>query len=138
MNTILINVIVVIVIFGLTTYINIKTKFAKDEKEAMTHVKTLALNLLLLLSSGWMIYVLFLNFLSPQPLDKISLFIILSNSFSLFYAFISLHFRKLLSLLEAHVSQTTDMTIKQLTLFEKLPCIKDEKTTQQTHQPDAD
>jgi hypothetical protein len=119
MSPILINVIIVILVFGLTTYMNIKTKFAKNEKEAMRHAKTLALNLIIILSSGWMAYILFMTFLSALPLDRKSLFFILLNSFGLFYVFIGFHFRQVLSLFEKHVK-----------LFEQLPCIKDDKSTQ--------
>jgi len=104
----LINVIVVIFIFGLTTYINIKTKFAKDEKEAIRHAKTLALNLALILACGWAAYRLFVDFSSTAPLDRKSLLIILINSLSLFYVFISRHIHRILD------------------LFEKLQCIKKE------------
>ena len=119
MRLILINVIIVIFIFGLTTYINIKTKFAKDEKEAMRHAKTLALNLILVLSSAWMVYILVMNFLSPEPLDKKSLFFILVNSFGLFYVLIGYHLGRVLSIF-----------YKYLKLLNKLPCTKDNKATQ--------
>ena len=95
----LINVIVVILIFGLTTYMNIKTKFAKDEKEAMRHAKTLVLNLGIALACGWLAYRLFVDFSSSTPLNRESLLIILINSFSLFYVLIALHLHRILSLI---------------------------------------
>jgi hypothetical protein len=101
MNPILINLIVVILIFGLTTYMNIKTKFAKDEKEAMRHAKTLALDLALLLLCIWSAYRLFVDLLSDAPLDRRSLLIILINSFSLFYVFmVTFHLNRIVSLIE--------------------------------------
>lgn len=101
MSPMLINVIVVIFIFGLTTYINIKTKFAKDEKEAMRHAKTLALNLALILACGWAAYRLFVDFSSPSPLDKKTLLFMLINSFALFYVFIvNFHLNRIISIIK--------------------------------------
>jgi hypothetical protein len=134
MSPTLINVIVIILIFGLTTYINIKTKFAKDEKEAMRHVKTLALNLALILACGWTTYRLFVDFSSPTPLDKKTLLFMLINSLSLFYVFISLHFYKILSLFNKQLS----LFNAHIEIHEQLPCIKNNKSAQQENRGDKE
>ena len=101
MRAILINVIIVIFIFGLTTYMNIKTTFAKNEKEAMRHAKTLILNLALILACGWGAYRLFIHFSSPGPLDKETLLFILINAFTLFYVVIIFHIQRIIKLIES-------------------------------------
>lgn len=127
MSEIVTNVIIVIVIFGLTTYINIKTKFAKDEREAMQHAKTLGLNLALIVACGWSAFRLFKDFSSPSPLDKKTLLFILINSFGLFYVVIGLHLRSLLRIFG-----------KFLNLFTKLQCIKEDTTAQKPARPDKE
>lgn len=110
MSPVLISAIVSISIFGLATYINIKTKFAADEKEAMRHVKTLALNLILIISCAWTAYKLYEDFSSPTPLDKQSLLIILINSFGLFYVLIVRHLHYILSVNEKSIALFSDFS----------------------------
>lgn len=100
MSPILISVITSISILGLTTYINIKTKFAPDEKTAMNNVKILIYCIALILCCSLAVYSLIKEFILDAPLNRTSLLVILINSFSLFYIFIILHLHRMLSLIE--------------------------------------
>ena len=79
-----ITIILNILVFAINILMSIKLKFAKTQKEAMSFAKQLFLNLTLFLISCIIIYFLFIEFTSPAPLDKESLFRILFLSFSLF------------------------------------------------------
>lgn len=105
MNPIWISVIVAICIFALTTYINIKIKFAPDQKTAVKQVKTLIFSIILICFCGYSAFRLIKEFafVLDTPLSRTSLLTILINSFSLFYVAIMMHLFKLLSLIEKMV-----------------------------------
>jgi ATP/ADP translocase len=88
-NTIIIPVILVLLSAGLTYFITIKVKFAKDEKTAMTHARNFMFFVLVIFAIGLSIYLLIKEYFSTSPFTKESLFSILLASFSLFYAVIA-------------------------------------------------
>ena len=100
MGSLITNVILVLVSVGLTFYISIKVKFATDEKTAITCFKNFIIKLILIGLYLVIIYNLIEQFISPEPLTRKSLFIILLNSFALFYAFMNYYFKKIIYLIQ--------------------------------------
>jgi hypothetical protein len=105
MERIIINVIIALLIFVLSTYMNIRTKTGKDQKVGMPYYKSTALNIILAVCCGWAAYALFIDLSSSDPLDRVSLVIILINFLSLFYLFITWQLQRLLSMAEKMIQK---------------------------------
>lgn len=87
-NTVIYSVIAAVIVIPLTAYVNIKIKFAPDEKEATKHLKNLMLNIVLLLSNAFIVYLLFKEVQSPEPVTRKSILnIALLTSILLFFIF---------------------------------------------------
>lgn len=84
MNQTLITAALSIIILSITTYINIKIKFAKDEKEAFNHIYGFASNFLLMFFVAWCSYSLYLELTSNFPITRKSILIIVVNVLAIY------------------------------------------------------
>ncbi len=113
MIPILISIVVSVFILGLTAYINIKIKFAPDEKTAMSHAKTLIYRIALIICCSYSAYILIREFTLDAPLDRASLGVILLNSFSLLYIFI----------VEVNLGRIMSLMERLISIVERLSCV---------------
>jgi len=99
MIPIIISIVLGFAILGIQIWMNIKIKFAKTQQEAMSHAKTLVINLISFLGVGIGLYLLYNELNSPSILDKKSLYRILLISFSLATVFFTWFMFALLSMI---------------------------------------
>jgi len=124
-QTIFITIAIGVGIASVTAWINIKIKFAQNADQAKRDTKRIFIILFFTASHLYILWVLITQLL--EPLSNKSLIIILSCCFGLFHSYIMYLFNRLLNLSE-----------KISGIFNVLPCTKNEKTTQQTHQADRE
>ncbi len=130
---IIINVILGLLILGLQIWMNIKLRFAKTQAEATAHAKNLLSTLGFALMNCIIIFILFREFTSAAPLDRKSLYFIISFSLTLFAIWFLWLLKPMLLLLgdlvtlhKLHISESHGTTEKGI------------KTTQHQHQADGE
>jgi len=97
---------------ALTSYINIKIKFAQNEGDAFLTIRATFLNIIRVVINLWVAYFLFKEVISHEPPTRLSILLIVFCSFSLFWWLISgIFFRiiEIISSLQATQSAHLDM-----------------------------
>ncbi len=123
-------VVVAIVGIALTSYINIKLKFAKDENEAFRVIKKTFLMLALIFFNLWTVYFLCKEVVSSEPPTRQSNLLMVLYSLSLFWSVISgLFFRiiKLIGSLQSTQSIHLDAFISHVEMKKKVNGKKESK-----------
>jgi hypothetical protein len=92
--------VVAIISISLTAYINIKVKFATDEKTAFQEVRTLFLKALSFILNIWIAYSLFKEITSPEPTTRMAVLLIVFYSLVLFWVFIANLLRDLIKIIK--------------------------------------
>jgi hypothetical protein len=108
---------------ALTSYINIKIKFAKDESDAFRTIRATFLNIARVVMHLWVAYFLYKEIVSIEPPTRLSILLIVLYSFSLFWWFISGIFFSIIDVIRA--LQATQSA--HLDLFEAYIKKQDEK-----------
>jgi len=111
-------------IAALTTWINITIRFAPDAAHAMREAKQIVARVVGWIAYIWIAGVIVWQFILPDPNPRLSLLIIILNSFALFNAYILWQLRSILKLLQtqaehviglAEIVKTHIGTTKQVT-----------------------
>lgn len=125
MVTTLLSIIVPLSLLLLKMFIDIKIKFAQTEQEAKIHAITLTVNIFLLLALSWLLYSLFVEFSSPEPLTKKLLLYIIISSSLIVLIIVQFIMQSYLTLANQYRTAIFDNFSKIITLYEKLPCKKE-------------
>ena len=121
MKQTLITAALSIIILSITTYIYIKIKFAKDEKEVIKSIYSLVSRIVLLLFVTYCSYILYNELVSDSPVTKKSIFIIVVNTLAIYQlTLINIQFSILIRLFD----RTTHHVGRLLNIIERLSCLK--------------
>lgn len=81
------TLIIALFVATLTWFASIKIKYAKNEQEAMRKIRLIIFPVILLTIALYLGVNIFNEIISPEPLTKVVLFLILGESFSMFFIF---------------------------------------------------
>lgn len=107
-NVILASLVVSFFVIPLTAYVNIKVKFAPDEYTAIRHLIKVFLMIIILIVSAFLIYTLYQQITSDEPITRKDVFAIIISTLGLFNFFLSYLIHVIFKLIKGILSVQSD------------------------------